>query len=90
MPSPKAGTVTADIERGINEIRAGRVEFRSDKQGGMHVGIGKRSFAKDKLVENAKHLLEAINHAKPSAVKGHLIKNAFISTTMGPGLKVTV
>jgi len=90
MPSPKAGTVTQDLERVINEVKAGRVEFKSDKQGGIHVGVGKCSFAKDKLVENANFLIDAMNNAKPSAVKGHLIKTAFLSTTMGPGLSVTL
>jgi large subunit ribosomal protein L1 len=90
MPSPKAGTVTQDIEKAIKEIKAGRVEFKSDKQAGIHVGIGKRSFTKEQLLENAHHLVDAVNHAKPSAVKINLIKSLFISTTMGPGLKVTI
>lgn len=90
MPSPKAGTVTTDIERVIKEIKAGRVEFKSDKQSGIHVGVGKRSFSKEKLVENISQLLEAIDHAKPTSVKGNLIKSLNISTTMGPGLKVSI
>jgi len=90
MPSPKAGTVTQDIERVINEVKAGRVEFKSDKQAGVHVGFGKRSFSKEKLLENAKYLIDAINHAKPAAVKGNLIKSMYLSTTMGPGLKIAV
>ncbi len=88
MPTPKAGTVTADVERAIREVKAGRVEFKSDKQGGIHLGIGKRSFAANKLVENAQHVLEAIDHAKPAAVKGNLIKSLSVATTMGPGIKV--
>ena len=88
MPSPKAGTVTNDIEKVIKEVKAGRVEFKSDKQAGVHVGIGKRSFSKQQLVENARHLIEAVNHAKPPTVKGDLIKSLFVSTTMGPGLKI--
>jgi large subunit ribosomal protein L1 len=89
MPSPKAGTVTNDIERVIKELKAGRVEFKSDKQGGIHVGIGKRSFSKEQLLENAKSLIDAINHMKPASVKGQLFKSAALSTTMGPGLKLT-
>ena len=88
MPTPKAGTVTADVERAIREVKAGRVEFKSDKQGGIHLGIGKRSFAANKLVENAQHVLEAIDHAKPATVKGNLIKSLSVATTMGPGIKV--
>ncbi len=90
MPSPKAGTVSTDVERVIKEVRAGRVEFKSDKQCGIHVGIGKRSFSKDQILENAKCLLEAVNHVKPASVKGNLIKTCSISTTMGPGLNVDV
>ncbi len=90
MPSPKAGTVTQDVERALKEIKAGRVEYKSDKQGGVHLGIGKRSFSADKLVENAKHVVTAINDAKPSAVKGVLIKSVSLSTTMGAGIKVAV
>jgi len=90
MPTPKAGTVTMDVEKAIKEVKAGKIEFKSDKQAGIHVGVGKRSFSADKLQENIKHLLEAIDHVKPSAVKGHLIKSATISTTMGPGLRLTL
>lgn len=90
MPSPKAGTVTTDVERAIKEVKAGKIEFKSDKQSGIHVGIGKRSFSKEHLVQNAANVLEAINHAKPATVKGTLIKSISISTTMGPGLKVNV
>lgn len=90
MPSPKSGTVTQDVERVIKEVKAGRVEFKSDKQAGMHVGIGKRSFSKEQLLENAKYLMDAVNHGKPSSVKGNLIKSLSLSTTMGPGLRVVV
>jgi len=90
MPTPKAGTVTADVERAVREVKAGRVEFKSDKQGGIHLGIGKRSFAENKLVENAQHVLEAINHAKPASVKGNLIKSLSVATSMGPGIKVAL
>ncbi len=90
MPTPKAGTVTTDVERTIKEVKAGRVEFKSDKQGGIHLGIGKRSFEENKLIENAQQVIEAINHAKPSAVKGNLIKSLSVATTMGPGVKVVI
>ncbi len=90
MPSPKSGTVSMDIERVIKEVKAGRVEFKSDKQGGIHVGIGKRSFSQDQLLENAHQLLTAIQHAKPQTIKGNLIKSVSLSSTMGPGLKVAV
>lgn len=90
MPTPKAGTVTTDVERTIKEVKAGRVEFKSDKQGGIHLGIGKKSFPENKLVENAQQVIEAVNHAKPATVKGNLIKSLSVATTMGPGLKVAI
>lgn len=88
MPSPKAGTVTQDVEKVVKELKAGRIEFKADKQAGIHVGIGKRSFNKTQLLENARQLLEAIEHSKPTAVKGNLIRTISVSTTMGPGLDV--
>jgi len=90
MPSPKAGTVTNDIEKVIQEVRAGRIEFRNDKQGDIHVGVGKRSFSREQLKQNIRHFISAISHAKPSSVKGAFIKNMFLSTTMGPALKISV
>ncbi len=90
MPSPKAGTVTMDIERAIKEVKAGKIEFKSDKQCGIHVGIGKKSFSSDQLVQNARNVIDAVNHSKPASVKGNLIKSLFVSTTMGPGLRVAV
>ncbi|HPN88118.1 MAG TPA: 50S ribosomal protein L1 [Candidatus Omnitrophota bacterium] len=90
MPTPKAGTVTMDIEKAVKEAKAGKVEFKSDKQGGIHIAIGKRSFSKEKLLENAQHLIDAINHAKPMAVKVNLIKSLSVSTTMGPGLRIAL
>ena len=90
MPTPKAGTVTMDVEKAIKEVRAGKVEFKSDKQGGIHLGIGKRSFTSKQLFENANYLIEAINHAKPNSVKINLIKSLSVSTTMGPGLRVSL
>lgn len=90
MPSPKAGTVSTDVGRVIKDIKAGRVEFKSDKQGDIHVGVGKRSFSKDQILENVRQLLEAVDHAKPVSVKGNLIKSLSLSTTMGPGLKIVI
>lgn len=90
MPTPKAGTVTMDVERAIKEVKAGKIEFKSDKQGGVHVGVGKKSFAKEKILENIKQLLEAVNHVKPASVKGNLIKGVSLATTMSPGVKVAI
>lgn len=90
MPTPKAGTVTLDVDKAVKELKAGKIEFKSDKQAGIHVGIGKRSFAVNKLVENAQNVIEAINHAKPNVVKGNLIRSLYVSTTMGAGLKVAI
>jgi len=90
MPTPKAGTVTTDVAKAIQEVKAGKIEFKSDKQAGIHVGIGKRSFPKENILANAKHILEAVNHAKPASLKGHLIKSLSLTTTMGPGLKVSI
>ncbi len=90
MPSPKAGTVTMDIERAVKEVKAGKIEFKTDKQSGIHVGIGKRSFLQEHLLENAQHIVEAINNAKPASVKGNLIKSLSLTTTMGPGINVAV
>ena len=90
MPSPKAGTVTTDVDRVIKELRAGKIVFKADKQAGVHVGIGKRSFTSEQLLENANQLIEAVNHARPSYVKGNLIKSLSLATTMGPGVKVAI
>lgn len=90
MPTPKAGTVTTDVVRAISEVKAGRIEFKSDKQAGIHVGIGKRSFDSNKLIENAQQVVDAITAAKPASVKGNLIKGASLSTTMGAGIKVAL
>jgi len=90
MPTPKAGTVTADVAKAIKEVKAGKVEFKADKQAGIHVGVGKKSFPKEKIMENIRHLVEAIRNTKPTSVKGSLIKNMSITTTMGPGIKVSV
>jgi len=88
MPSPKTGTVTNDVVKAIEDVRKGKVEFRVDKQGGIHLSIGKVSFAEDKIYENASRVIEMINEAKPASVKGKFIKSVFISSTMNCGLKL--
>jgi large subunit ribosomal protein L1 len=88
MPNPKSGTVTMDVTKAINEIKAGKVEYRVDKTSIAHCPIGKVSFDKEKLVENMNTLMEAINKAKPSSAKGIYIRSLYISTTMGPSIKV--
>lgn len=88
MPNPKSGTVSPDLTRAINEIKAGKVEYRVDKTAIVHVPIGKASFGKEKLVENLNALMEAIIKAKPSASKGTYLKSVALSTTMGPGIRL--
>ena len=89
MPNPKAGTVNPDIAKAIKEIKAGKVEYRVDKEGNMHVSFGRVSFEDAKLAENLKVLLEAIVKARPAVVKGAYVKNAVLSTTMGPAIHFT-
>lgn len=88
MPNPKLGTVTMDVGRVVGELKAGRVEYRADKYGIAHVGIGKKSFTPEALVENYAALLDEILRAKPASSKGKYLKSITISTTMGPGIKV--
>ena len=88
MPNPKTGTVTMDVTKAVNEIKAGKVEYRVDKAGNVHVPIGKVSFEAQKLVENFKAIFDTILKAKPSAAKGTYVKNIAVSSTMGPGIKV--
>ena len=88
MPNPKLGTVTFDVGRAVREVKAGKVEFRVDKAGNVHVPIGKRSFPQEQLAANALALLEAIVRAKPSASKGTYLRSITLSSTMGPGIKV--
>ncbi len=90
MPSPKTGTVTEDIESAIKEAKAGKVEFRMDKFGCLAIGVGKISFPQEFLINNIETFLEALNNAKPQAVKGELVKSMYISTTMSPSLKLKV
>ncbi|MFH1640628.1 MAG: 50S ribosomal protein L1, partial [Candidatus Omnitrophota bacterium] len=89
MPSPKTGTVTNDIAKAIEDVKKGKVEFRVDKQSGMHLAVGKLSFEEDKLYENASCVIDAVNEAKPASVKGKLVKSLFISSTMNPGLRIS-
>jgi len=88
MPNPKSGTVTMDVVRALEEIKAGKVEYRLDKTNIIHTGIGKVSFGPEKLVENFKTLLDAVAKAKPAAAKGQYLRSITIATTMGPGVKV--
>lgn len=90
MPNPKTGTVTFDVAKAVNEIKAGKIEYRVDKAGNIHAPIGKVSFDTEKLAENLAALTEALNRAKPAAAKGVYMKNVSISSTMGPGVRVAV
>lgn len=90
MPNPKTGTVTFDVTKAVNEIKAGKIEYRVDKAGNIHAPIGKASFDADKLAENLAALTEALNRAKPAAAKGVYMKNVTLSSTMGPGVRVAV
>ncbi|MDE6663413.1 MAG: 50S ribosomal protein L1 [Lachnospiraceae bacterium] len=88
MPNPKAGTVTMDVTKAVNDIKAGKIEYRLDKSNIVHVPVGKVSFDEAKLQENFNALMEAIVKAKPSAVKGQYLRSITLTTTMGPGIKV--
>jgi len=90
MPNPKTGTVTFEVEKAVNEIKAGKVEYRVDKSGNIHVPIGKVSFENDKLVENFDAITETLMKAKPQASKGTYMRNASVASTMGPGVRVDV
>lgn len=90
MPNPKSGTITFDLERAVREVKAGRVEFRVDKGGIVHVPFGRASFTPDQLVENLAALVDAVNRARPSAAKGQYIRNLTVATSMGPGIRVDV
>ena len=88
MPNPKAGTVTMDVTKAIDDIKAGKIEYRLDKANIIHVPVGKASFTEEQLVENFNALMGAINKAKPAAVKGAYLKSVTLTSTMGPGVKV--
>jgi len=88
MPNPKTGTVTFEVAKAVNEIKAGKVEFRVDKTGIIHSAIGKISFDADKLADNARSLLAAILKAKPAAAKGKYVKRVTLTSTMGPGIHI--
>lgn len=88
MPNPKTGTVTPDVAKAVQEIKAGKVEFRVDKTGIVHAPFGKKSFGAEKLAENAEALVHAVIKAKPAAAKGRYVKSVSVSSTMGPGVKV--
>ena len=88
MPNPKAGTVTMDVTKAINDIKAGKIEYRLDKSNIIHVPIGKASFTEEQLADNFHTLIGAINKAKPAAAKGQYLKSVVITSTMGPGIKL--
>src|SRR5512134_3615871 len=90
MPNPKAGTITFDLDRAIREVKGGRVEFKVDKGGIIHVSFGKASFEAEQLVQNLATLVDAINRAKPSGAKGQYLKSLTIASTMGPGIRVDI
>lgn len=90
MPNPKAGTVTMDVTKAVNDIKAGKIEYRLDKSNIIHVPIGKASFTEEKLQENFDALMEAIVKARPSALKGQYLRSITLTSTMGPGLRVNV
>ena len=88
MPNPKAGTVTMDIAKAIADIKAGKIEYRLDKTNIIHVPLGKASFTEEQLADNFQTLIDAINKAKPAAVKGQFLKSVTLTSTMGPGVKI--
>ena len=90
MPNPKAGTVTMDVTKAIKDIKAGKIEYRLDKSNIIHVPIGKASFTEEQLADNFQTLMDAVNKAKPSSLKGQYIKSISLAPTMGPGVKVNV
>jgi large subunit ribosomal protein L1 len=90
MPNPKTGTVTDDTAKAVNEVKAGRVEFKMDKAGNLHVAFGKVSFEPKAIEENAKAIIGAVLHAKPPASKGHFIQSCTLASTMSPGLRIDV
>ncbi|ATX70376.1 50S ribosomal protein L1 [Spiroplasma clarkii] len=90
MPNPKTGTVTVNVKKAVEEIKSGKVEYRTDKEGNIHSILGKVSFSEDNLMKNYAAIFDVIKKAKPAAVKGTYIKNISVTTTMGPGIKVLI
>jgi large subunit ribosomal protein L1 len=88
MPNPKTGTVTFDVGRAVQEVKAGKVEFRTDKTALVHVPVGKISFTPDKLIDNATTVITSVVKAKPSVAKGKYIKGCYLSSSMGPGIQI--
>ena len=88
MPNPKAGTVTMDVTKAVNDIKAGKIEYRLDKTNIVHVPIGKASFSEEQLADNFQTLIDALNKARPAAVKGQYLKSVTLTSTMGPGVKM--
>lgn len=88
MPNPKAGTVTTDIEKAVKEAKAGKVEYRVDKQSIVHIGLGKTSFTPQQLLENAETFLESLKNQKPASLKGTYVKSVYLTTTMGPSIQI--
>ena len=89
MPNPKSGTVTMEVGKAVKEVKAGKIEFRVEKTGIVHTSLGKLNFEADKLAENTRAFLGTIIKLKPSSAKGQYIKSLFLSSTMGPGIKIT-
>ena len=90
MPNPKLGTVTMDVKAAIGAVKAGQIEFRVEKEGIIHAGVGKASFSSEQLIENVSAFIDAILKAKPTGVKGSYLQRASLSSTMGPGIKLDV
>ena len=88
MPNPKSGTVTFDVAKAVAEVKAGKIEFRVDKQGNIHASVGKCSFSKEKLIENAQTFVATVMRAKPASAKGKYVKSLFFTSTMGPSVRV--
>ena len=88
MPNPKAGTVTMDVTKAINDIKAGKIEYRLDKTNIIHVPLGKASFTEEQLADNFQMLIDAVNKARPAALKGQFLKSVTLTSTMGPGIKM--
>jgi large subunit ribosomal protein L1 len=88
MPNPKSGTVTFDVAKAVKDVKAGKIEFRTDKTGNLHVPVGRRSFSAEALEENIRAFLDTIVRAKPAAAKGQYVRNVAISSTMSPSVRI--